>query len=250
MIHFPVRWLIVLLITISPTVCALGAESVATLKNQAKNFYFGLRGEQNYNKALKLYLKAAGQGDAEAQYIAGGMYYRGFGTAKDIKKGTELLLAAAQHGVENPDSNLLLGQAFFLGSVLPRNYDKALQWYTKAADGGNAEAQNELGFIYYSGKGVTRDLAKGAAYFVKAAQLNLPIAQYNAGLVYFSGNGVESVDLAKAYGWMSLASANGYAPASSARDYIEPMLTTDELRQAQNFADQIRTTLPLKKKLQ
>ena len=215
------------------------AETPQSLKERAKSYYWGLGGEQSYTKALQLYLTAAEGGDAEAQFISGGMYLKGLGTIKDFKKAFKLLHEAAKNGKSTAESEQILGQAFLLGSGVPKNYQKALQWYQSAAEKGNKEAQNELGFLYFVGNGVEQDAEKGGDYFFKAAYNGLVVAQYNVGIMYYTGRGVKNADLEKSYGWLNIAAANGHQPAKSAREYLESILSKEELTRAQQYSDEI-----------
>jgi uncharacterized protein len=215
------------------------ADSVNTLKEQAKNYYWGLGGEQNYEKALNLYLRAAEAGDPEAQYISGGMYFKGLGTEKNFLKAFKLLHEAALSGKTSAESEQIIGQGFLLGSGVPKNYQKALQWYTSSAENGNRDAQNELGFMYFVGSGVEQDAEKGAAYFHQAAYNGLAVAQYNVGIMYYTGRGVKTTDLKKSYAWLNLAAANGHNPAKSARQYLESILDISEITAAQHYSDEL-----------
>lgn len=220
------------------------AESASALKVRARDFYYGSRGEQNYAKALQLYMQAADLGDAEAQYVSGGMLFKGMGAPKDINRAFRLLYQAAINGQSSAISEQLVGQAFLLGAGLPKNYAKAIDWYTKAADNGNVEAQNELGFLYFLGKGVEQDIDKGGAYFLMAARGGLPVAQYNVGIMYATGRGVEGVDIGKAYAWLNIAAAGGHKPAKAARDYLETAIDKEQLGEAQRLAEEMMETLP------
>ena len=215
------------------------AESIQSLKEKARNSYWGIGTAQNYAKALELYLQAANRGDSEAKYISGGMYFKGMGSKKDLPKAFKLLREAAMSGKSSPESQQIVGQAFLLGSGVPKNYGKALHWYTLAAENGNKEAQNELGFMYFVGKVVEQDVKKGADLFLQAAHNGLAIAQYNVGIMYFTGNGFETVDLQKSCAWLNLAASNGHQPAMAARNYLESILTGKELAAAQNLTDEL-----------
>jgi uncharacterized protein len=215
------------------------AESVQVLKERGKKYYWGLGGEQSYTKALQLYLQAAEAGDAEAQYISGGMYLKGLGTNKDLHKAFKLLHEAAKSGKSTAESEQVLGQAFLLGSVVPKNFQKAVQWYSQAAENGNKDAQNELGFMYFVGNGVEQDLEKGGGFFLKAAYNGLTIAQYNVGIMYYTGRGVKATDLEKSYAWLNVAAAKGHMPSKAARDYLETILGKDELAAAQRYSEEL-----------
>jgi len=211
-------------------------DTISTLKSQARDYYRGRRGEQSYEKALNLYLKAARRGDAEAQYISGGMYFEGLGTRKNFPAAFKLLHQAALNGKSSSTSQQIIGQAFLLGSGVPKNYKEALKWYALSAENGNSEAQNELGYMYFSGNGVKHDPEKAAKLFLKAAENGLAIAQYNMGILYYTGNGVQSADLKKAYSWMNIAASNRHQPAIAARDFLETTLSKEELTQAQQYS--------------
>ena len=211
-------------------------DTITTLKSQARDYYKGRRGEQSYEKALKLYLKAAERGDAEAQYISGGMYFEGLGTRKNFPAAFKLLHQAALNGKSSSISQQIIGQAFLLGSGVPKNYKEALKWYGLSAENGNSEAQNELGYMYFSGNGVKHDPKKAAKLFLQAAESGLAIAQYNMGILYYTGNGVQAADLKKAYSWMNVAASNGHQPAIAARDFLETTLSKEEMTQAQQLS--------------
>jgi uncharacterized protein len=215
------------------------ADSSYNLKQKAKKYYLGIGGEQSYGKALDLYLRAAEAGDAEAQYIAGGMYFKGLGTDKDFLKAFKLLLEAAKNGKRSAESEQILGQGFLLGSGVPKNYQKAMEWYALSAENGNKEAQNELGFMYFVGNGVEQNLEKGADLFFKAAYNGLPVAQYNVGIMYLTGKGVKTTDMEKSYAWLNLAAASGHQPAKGARTYLESILAPSELQAAQSYSEEL-----------
>lgn len=219
------------------------ADSVQTLKARAKQYYWGLGGEQSYAKALQLYLQAAEADDAEAQYISGAMYLKGLGVGKDFKKAFRLLYEAAKNGKSTAESEQILAQAFLLGSGVPKNYQKAVEWYTLAAQNGSKDAQNELGFMYFVGNGVEQDVEKGGALFLKAAYNGSAIAQYNVGIMYYTGKGVKVADLEKSYAWLNLAAANGHQAAKAAREYLESILAKDELAAAQKYSEELQKTI-------
>ena len=89
-----------------------------TLEKQAENF-------QNSDLRRK-----ADQGDAEAQYNLGILYYEGHGITQD--------------------------------------YTTARQWWEQAAAQGNALAQYRLGVLYQKGQGVPQDDATAREWFEKS----------------------------------------------------------------------------------
>jgi TPR repeat protein len=73
---------------------------------------------------------------------------------------------------------------------VPQNYAEAMKWYRKAADQGNAAAQNNLGVMYDEGQGVPQNYAEAMKWYRKAADRGFDKAQYNLGNMYKNGQGV------------------------------------------------------------
>ena len=54
---------------------------------------------------------------------------------------------------------------------------RAVQWYTRAAEAGDAEAQCFLGMCYYSGAGIPKDMALAMHWYTRAAEAGLAEAK-------------------------------------------------------------------------
>ena len=50
-----------------------------------------------------------------------------------------------------------------------QDYAEAVKWYRKAANQGNATAQNNLGWMYQYGLGVTQSKSEARKWYEKAA---------------------------------------------------------------------------------
>ena len=108
-----------------------------------------------------------------------------------------------------------LGLAYENGYGVEQDYQKAIEWYQKAAQQGLAKAQSNLGGMYANGHGVKQDYQKAIEWYQKAAQQGLAKAQYNLGLVYENGYGVTQ-DYEEAMFWYQKAADQGYALAQDA----------------------------------
>ena len=214
-------------------------ETTDRLKSLAAEYYWGKTKTKDLEKALKLYIRAANRGDSEAKYIAGGMYYKGFGTKKDINKAFTYLYDAALDGNSTPESQKLLGQFFLQGSNVPKNYGEALKWYLLAAENGDRDAQSELAFLYYTGRAGERSFEKAFYWYEKSAYQGLAVAQYSLGVMYYSGTGVENSDILQSYGWFSLAASQNHMAGQQAVNYLESVLSSEKLAHAQNIASQL-----------
>lgn len=92
---------------------------------------------------------------------------------------------------------------------------KAAEWFSKAAEQGHVQAQNNLARLYLEGRGVEQSDAKAAEWFVKAAEQGNAQAQYALGQMYQAGRGVEQSD-AQAAEWFRKAADQGVAEADAA----------------------------------
>jgi TPR repeat protein len=109
----------------------------------------------DYATALRLLRPLADQGNANAQFRLGSMYYHGRGLPQDYAEAAKWYRLAADQGNANAQNNL--GWSFYNGHGVPQDYAEAAKWYRLAADQGNAKAQFELGAMYYSGYSVLKD---------------------------------------------------------------------------------------------
>ena len=91
--------------------------------------------------------------------------------------------------------------------------------YRKAAEQGDAEAQNKLGFMYHTGRGVAEDAAEAVKWYRKAAEQGHALAQFSLGLMYANGKGVPQDD-AEAMKWYRKAAEQGHADAQGALDMM------------------------------
>ncbi len=202
----------------------------------AQKFYYGVGAPKDVHKAFRLYLQAAKAGSIDAMFIVGGMYMQGKGTSINKAEAFKWLYKAAINGKSSKESERILGQSFITGQNVPQNYDEGVTWYERAAKGGDAAAQSELGFLYFSGKLIEKDYNKAFQWFDIAARNNYPLAQYNMGILYYTGDGINPIDLIKAYAWFSLADSNGNANGGAAKRFLETILSANELRDAQNYS--------------
>lgn len=91
---------------------------------------------------LKEFKQRAKQGDTEAQFNLGIMYYYGYGVKQNYKKAFKCRLKAAKQG--NIEAMNNLGTMYFNGKGVKQNYKKAEEWWLKAIKGyKNSEQQKE-----------------------------------------------------------------------------------------------------------
>ena len=105
-----------------------------------------------------------------------------------------------------------LGYRYTMGNGVAKDDKEAVKWYRKAAEQGHAPAQNSLGYCYAIGSGVAKDDKEAARWFRKSAEQGNVHAQNSLGFSYLKGNGVEK-NVVEAVKWFRKAAERGYAKA-------------------------------------
>ena len=160
------------------------------------------------------------------------------------QEGIERLLKQADEG--NVQAQCALGNIFYNGEGVRRNYCEALRWFRKAAEQGYDKAQNILGTLYaigyeiripdyagalkryriserqkngnvevqfyYGSYNIKQDYAEALKWFRKAVEQGNSKAKSNLGDLYRYGHGVEQ-DYAEALKWYRKAAGQGVAAA-------------------------------------
>ena len=92
--------------------------------------------------------------------------------------------------------------------------------FTKAAEKGHPEAQENLGWMYLKGEGTSVDNTKAFKWYSKAAEQGVANAQYILGILYGEGIGVTESMKDAAY-WINLARQNDHQKAKEAWNKFE-----------------------------
>lgn len=140
------------------------------------------------------------------------------GAAQNESEEVSRVRKAAEQG--NAVAQNGLGYRYELGNGVTQNYAEALKWYRKAADQGNVFAQRSLGYYFLKGIVVAKDHAEAVKWFRKAAEQGHAQAQYDLGLRYANGEGVKK-DEAEAVKWYRKAAAKGYNRAKMALERLD-----------------------------
>ena len=193
-------------------------------------------------QAILWFRKAAEQGDADAQYDLGVLYYEGHGVPQDYAQSARWFRKAAEQGDADAQYNLgvwyeegenqgvpqddtqaafwrrkIMAWRAYINSVDFHNsehwrYTQAEFWYRKAAEQGNADAQESLGRLYDSDQGGFHDYEQAAFWYRKAADQGNSNAEYMLGNLYLEGDGVPQYDT-EAAAWYRKAAEQGNADA-------------------------------------
>ena len=190
------------------------------------------------NAEIEEIIRAADQGLAKAQSYLGDLYYRGV-LPQSYQKALQWYTKAAAQGYTEAEYNT--GVMYNKGHGTPQDSQQALYWLTKAAEKGYAPAQLNLGQLYRGGNGIPQDFKKTYQWYLKAAKQGFGPAQYNLGLMYRKGEGMPQ-NHKKAYAWYNIATTSNEPMveerAKIARNEIAARLTPEALLEAQALASE------------
>ena len=121
---------------------------------------------------------------------------------------------------------------------MPEDDRQAVFWYRKAAEQGDAPAQNSMGFMFGHGNGVPKDARKAVSWYRKAATQGKADAQHNLGVMYALGRGVPEGDV-QAYAWSNLAAAQGTKKAQELKMFLRRLMTPAQVAEVQEFSREL-----------
>jgi len=189
-------------------------------------YHNGDKVEQDYEKAVYWYKKAAERGDENAQHNLGLLFAEGEGVQKDLDEAIYWTQKAAKQGNDETQRNLGL---LYLHQGKGQ---EASYWLQKAAEQGSPHAQFSLGLMYYDGNEVEQDYEKAIYWYKKAAEQGDIHAQSGLrGLCV--GDEYDPQEYIQAY---ALASRHPTQESQKVLDYLSEKMTPDQIAQAQQMA--------------
>lgn len=154
------------------------SDDAVSLALLAREHVAGVTFEQNDDRAVALFRRAAELGYEDAWYMLGRMALAGRIPGEGYPEAGEYLRLSAEGG----DRDGMPLYARFLGTGGSNNvadFDGALEWYYRTIEFGHREGMTELGLALVEGVGIEQDVEKGAAWLLLASQANeLDAAMY------------------------------------------------------------------------
>ena len=195
-------------------------QKIEIIVEQAEKLYY----DGDFEKAFKLYQKAAEAGNAVAMYMLSQMYSFGNGVDENDAIATEWFEKAFQifeNEAENGDTTAMnyLAYMYERGEGVKQDYKKAVELYEKSAEAGNAVALGNLAYMYERGEGVEQDYEKAVELYEKSAEAGSANALQNLANMYRSGEGVKQ-DYEKAVELYEKSAEAGNAYAFSSLAYM------------------------------
>ncbi len=145
----------------------------------------------------------AAESNLDELFVQGMNYFTGDGVEQDLKKGSEILMAAAEAGSVDAMISLAYFCAYGTGDLFIDDYDEklapvyALEWFNKAAEAGDREtaayAMIEVGYDYLIGRNekIPEDTVAAIMFFEAAERLGVYAANNTLGIFYTYGAVVE-----------------------------------------------------------
>jgi len=120
---------------------------------------------------------------------------------------------AAERG--HVSSMLMLALAYRQGDGVAQDDAEAVNWYRRAAAGGDAQSMSNLGFMHARGLGgLPVDQREAARLYLQAAEAGNPQGMYNISERYRTGNGIPA-DPVRALHWLRRSAEAGNLSAMS-----------------------------------
>jgi uncharacterized protein len=202
----------------------------------------------DYATALRIWRSLAEEGNAEAAYKLGLIYFMGTVAPETRDEAENWLRLAAQSyrkAAEKGDAlaQFSLGKLYLAGDGVKQDYAEAQKWLQRAADQGNVDAIEKLGDLYNFGLGVTKNSTQALTLYRRAAETGDAQAQADLGirLEGFEAGAIEQ-NFDEAAKWLRKAAEQGNASAQSnlSTAYFQgkgvPKSTEEELRWLQKAA--------------
>jgi TPR repeat protein len=158
---------------------------------------------QDTEKAIALFETAAAGGETYAMNSLARAYASGEGVEQDREKAMDLYLRAAAQGNTFAYNNL--------GYLLAEEGrgDRALPLFQASAEAGDVYGYNNMGYAYQRGIGVEPDIEEAIDWYERAAEGGQPNAPINLGFIYRDGAPGLDPDPERAAFWFAEAAKGG-----------------------------------------
>lgn len=147
------------------------------------------RVEVDQAQATHWYTQAAGQGDINAAYETGKRLEAGLGTKEDLKQAATFYEQAAKGG--HMEASTRLGEMYTQGKGVPKDKKRARHWLEQSAFQGNSQAAFGMGQLTIQ----EGDYAQAKKWFEKAIEGKHIQASIELGKMYEAGLGVTQNDI-------------------------------------------------------
>jgi TPR repeat protein len=168
--------------------------------------------------AAEWFRKAALQGNTDAQWMLGSAYMAGNGVPHDMPQALEWMRKSLADG--SADHMATYGMMLGLSGMLTGKENESLDWIRRSADAGSTKGMAMMGMFQLSGRfGVSKDPAAAEQWFLKAANKGDADAQMMLGSMYIE-NMFGHTDVAAGVRWLRQAAQQGQVSAQGTLGYF------------------------------
>lgn len=207
----------------------IAAEGDASQARQAQSVVDNLIAQCGNEALVPAFRKRAEDGNAMFQAWMGQAYYRGWGVKRDYGESARWFGLAASQGQSAAENNL--GEMYQDGLGVTQDKQKAIDLYKKAYSDGSRNAAFNLGQAYEKGDGIAQDNDEALHYYRWGAIRGSGGAEFALGRFFRDGIVVRQSDL-EAYEWFATADANGEVSAGPQREALQAKLNESQVRTA------------------
>lgn len=134
--------------------------------------------------------------DAYKEYLLGRLYLKGEGIEKNYFNAYKSLLLAAENGYTYANHNSMaeygIGLTYLNGTDIYKDAEKAIVWFNKSMQNGNADAAFKLAQIFSTEEYGFFDKDKADIFYRYAAELGNAYANYHLGKQEFKNNNIKA----------------------------------------------------------
>lgn len=197
----------------------------------ARMLELGLGVDADPAAAMRIYKQAAAGGNVEALNRVALMSYRGEqGVPQDYSEAARLFELAADQGDRNALFNL--GKLYFEGKGVDKDIAAALGFYRRAAAKDHILALNTLGSLYRVGATTAEDIAQARRYFARSAALGNAVGLFETARLVLEES-TEPAHQIEAHAYLNLASARSHPNAPEALQELTALMAQEDIALAQ-----------------
>lgn len=125
-------------------------------------------------------------------------------------------------------------------STVRHDYPASLEWFRRAAEQGHVEAAYCLGVTCWNGMTGKPDYDEGFKWLLLAAKHGHPEAQFNVGRIFEHPVRDEPPNLVEAYKWLKVAELGGMNEAGQELKSCMPRMSPEQIAEAEAWVEQAR----------
>ncbi|MBI2787025.1 MAG: SEL1-like repeat protein [Legionella longbeachae] len=186
----------------------------------------------NYNKAIEPLMTQSGK-NAVADYYLGRIYLYGYGQLKNNQLAVRYFTQAAQKGYL--PAIQLIAKYTLLHEKDPQ---QALEWFKKAADAGDVDAQMYTAAAYMYGVGVKKNVDTANRFYINAAKNGNSIAQFTLAENFINSRNSSNQKLGLIWLNKSITNGNPQALTKLGELYLEGRLVNKDETKGMDLLNQ------------